>query len=136
MELLLNLLWFAIALIALYGFARTRRGSRQLRQVSYITPLIALACVLVLLFPIVSASDDLHPTQAIVEDANKRIQQVVTMQPAQTAPLLPMVPLLRTICMLFSLLFVRFLDPAAAVLRAVDGQRTPMAERAPPTLFF
>src|SRR5271165_3130499 len=72
MELLLNLFWFAIAVGGFAGLARTQRASARNRDVK---ALLALSCVLVLLFPIISASDDLHPSQALLEDATKRIQQ-------------------------------------------------------------
>ena len=34
--------------------------------------------MLVLLFPVISASDDLHPAQAALEDVTRRLQQMVT----------------------------------------------------------
>jgi hypothetical protein len=81
MELLLNLVWIALAFGAFGAFGALARmqlistekdclpGARNAKA------LLALSCVLVLLFPIVSASDDLHPSQAVLEDATKRIQQ-------------------------------------------------------------
>src|ERR1035438_2059956 len=74
MELLLNLLWVAMALAAFCVFTWKRRAASQLPKVPYAKALLGLACVLVLLFPVISASDDLHPTQAVLEDATKRIQ--------------------------------------------------------------
>ncbi len=78
MELLLNLVWIAVAVAAFTALARMQRAPAQMRQIHgarYTNALLALACVLVLLFPIISASDDLHPSQAVLEDATKRIQQ-------------------------------------------------------------
>ena len=77
MELLLNLIWISLALLALVGFSRGRSVSGQLARVPYRKSLIAVGCVMVLLFPIISASDDLHPTQAVVEEASKRVQRAV-----------------------------------------------------------
>src|SRR5271169_265690 len=76
MELLLNLVWMIVALVALSAFMRRRHKFGATPRVPYEKALLALACVLVLLFPVVSASDDLHPTQAVLEDASKRIQQL------------------------------------------------------------
>jgi hypothetical protein len=76
MELLLNLVWLALALLAFTAFVRGRKASARHPRASYRTALLALACVVVLLFPVVSASDDLHPTQAVLEDASKRVQKM------------------------------------------------------------
>jgi hypothetical protein len=78
MELLLNLVWMALAVGAFGALARMQRAAAQkdrIPGVKDVKALLALSCVLVLLFPIVSASDDLHPSQALLEDATKRIQQ-------------------------------------------------------------
>lgn len=76
MELLLNLIWIALAIGSFVIFTRrhqsTGDGSVDWRS------RLALACVLLLLFPVISASDDLHPTQALMEEATKRIQHVAS----------------------------------------------------------
>jgi hypothetical protein len=73
MELLLNLIWIALTIGSFVIVIR-----RQRRLTCHPTvpsrSLLALACVLFLLFPIISASDDLHPTQALMEEAAKRVQ--------------------------------------------------------------
>src|SRR5277367_5301076 len=74
MELLLNLSWFALAVAAFGALVRMRRACALTPGATDVKALLALSCILVLLFPIVSASDDLHPTQAVLEDATKRIQ--------------------------------------------------------------
>jgi hypothetical protein len=73
MELLLNLAWLLLALPA-YWLWRRGAESRLARRVSSLQCLLALACALVLLFPVVSASDDLHAMRAEMEDSstNKR----------------------------------------------------------------
>jgi hypothetical protein len=58
MELLLNLAWVLLALPG-YWLWRTAEA-RQGRTISSLQCVLALACVLVLLFPVISASDDLH----------------------------------------------------------------------------
>src|SRR6516165_2605220 len=92
MELLLNLVWAFLALGTLLRFWwRTRsRTSAESSAVSH--RLVALACVICLLFPIVSASDDLHPTRALVEDATKRIFISIASRhaPSNQPTLLPM----------------------------------------------
>jgi hypothetical protein len=73
MELLLNLAWVLLALPA-YWLWRRNAGARVAQRRSAVQGLLALGCVLVLLFPVISASDDLHAMRAEMEDSsiNKR----------------------------------------------------------------
>jgi hypothetical protein len=64
MELLLNLAWLLLALPAYWLW---RRGTRRF---SSLQCLLALGCVLVLLFPVISASDDLHAMRTEMEDSS------------------------------------------------------------------
>ena len=66
MELLLNLAWMLLALPAYWLW---RQGARAGRRVSSRQCVLALGCVLVLLFPVISASDDLHVMRAEMEEA-------------------------------------------------------------------
>ncbi len=63
MELLLNLVWVLLAALAL---GRWSRGRNQLRSPVH---LIALICLLALLFPVISATDDLHAMRPEIEDS-------------------------------------------------------------------
>jgi hypothetical protein len=65
MELLLNIVWFAIASVALGEFARRVSPDRQ----QFLLALGALGCALLLLFPVVSISDDLHVQTFVAEDS-------------------------------------------------------------------
>jgi len=69
MELLLNLLWVLLALPA-YWLWRRDASAQQKRGFSPLQGLLALGCVLVLLFPVISASDDLHAMRAEMEDSS------------------------------------------------------------------
>ncbi len=78
MELLLNLLWLLLALPA-YCLWRDARNSRRSGSPSPLQCLLALGCVLVLLFPVVSATDDLHAMRSEMEESSKRgTRQVAT----------------------------------------------------------
>jgi hypothetical protein len=66
MELLLNFLWFAIAAGALLAYLRVPRVDRRQFRLG----LGALLCVLTLLLPAISISDDLHFEACAVEDSN------------------------------------------------------------------
>ena len=69
MELLLNLAWLLLALPACWLWRRslTARAQGSARSLQC---LLALGCMLVLLFPIVSATDDLHAMRAEMEESS------------------------------------------------------------------
>jgi hypothetical protein len=69
MELFLNLAWVLLALPA-YWLWRRDAGARLGRRVSSWQCSLALGCALVLLFPVISASDDLHVMRAEMEDSS------------------------------------------------------------------
>jgi hypothetical protein len=68
MELGLNLLWL---LLAAAGFALLwrGRGNRALTCRQSFRRIVSLACALVIVFPIISLTDDLHAAQAVIEDS-------------------------------------------------------------------
>jgi hypothetical protein len=68
MELLLNLAWLLLAVPAYWLWRRgaTSRGQGKVTSLQFI---LALACALILLFPVISATDDLHAMRAAMEDA-------------------------------------------------------------------
>jgi hypothetical protein len=69
MELLLNLAWVLMALPA-YWLWRRGEGARLERRVTALQCLLALGCVLVLLFPVISATDDLHAMRSEMEESS------------------------------------------------------------------
>jgi hypothetical protein len=75
MELILNLIWVVLAVSALcaWGWRRSRPQSRP--------HLIALVCLLALLFPVISATDDLNAMRSEMEDSSpskRGLKQAVT----------------------------------------------------------
>lgn len=73
MELLLNVVWFGIAGAALGEFVRRASPDRKV-----LLAVGALGCALLLLFPSVSVSDDLHLRTFVAEDsfATKRLVSI------------------------------------------------------------
>jgi hypothetical protein len=63
MELLLNLVWVIVATAVLYAWGRRRNHSQARPQ------LVVLLCLLALLFPVISATDDLHAMSSEMEDS-------------------------------------------------------------------
>jgi hypothetical protein len=68
MELLLNLVWLLLALPA-YWLWRRGAEARAARRITALQFLLVLACALVLLFPVISATDDLHAMRAEMEES-------------------------------------------------------------------
>jgi hypothetical protein len=68
MELFLNLAWTLLALPA-YWLWRSARGVRSQTHFNSLQCLLALASVLVLLFPVISATDDLLAMRAEIEES-------------------------------------------------------------------
>ena len=65
MELLLNLCWLLLTVPAFFCWRRRNRAEAR----PYII-IVALSCLLTLLFPVISASDDLHAMRQEMEDSN------------------------------------------------------------------
>lgn len=68
MELVLNLAWLLLALPA-YWLWRSSTVVPAGRKFHSLQCLLALACLLVILFPVVSATDDLHAMRAEMEES-------------------------------------------------------------------
>jgi hypothetical protein len=73
MELFLNLAWLLLAVPAFWLW-RDSRTALTRRKIGSLQCLLAINCMLVMLFPVVSATDDLRAMQAEMEEppATKR----------------------------------------------------------------
>lgn len=73
MELLLNLAWLLLAMPA-YWFWHKTRPAHTNRNFRPLHAVLALGCALVILFPVISATDDLHVIGTDIEEpsASKR----------------------------------------------------------------
>ena len=90
MEGILNLLWLLVAVSTL-GLWFVRTGSHRITQRYLLTQAVALGCALALLFPVISVTDDLHPSIVALEASGKRRNcQIVSGErrhsPAPTLP--------------------------------------------------
>jgi hypothetical protein len=68
MELSLNLLWLLLA-IASFALVGRVGGDRSLRCWHSGRRILALTCALVIFFPVISLTDDLHAAQVVMEDS-------------------------------------------------------------------
>ena len=76
MELLLNLIWMAVAILLCLAVWRHRLAEAELTHPWKIAA-IAVVCIAALIFPTISLSDDLHLECAAVESPSKRILQML-----------------------------------------------------------
>jgi len=131
MELLLNLIWLVLAVGTVAAFVRDRLARGE--KVPWRQPLVALACIVVLLFPVISASDDLHPTQAVVEDASKKVQLAIAPLHLQRAVATPsMLPTLSALCMMLTAAALSPFPPMPVNASVLDGVPLRLTGRAPP----
>jgi hypothetical protein len=70
MELLLNLVWLALALPAIWIWRHEPAQATNCCGYSRLRSSLLLICVLVVLFPVISATDDLHPMRTEMEESS------------------------------------------------------------------
>jgi hypothetical protein len=70
MELLLNLLWLMLVLPAVLIWRSQSVRSKGFWHPRSFRAIVLLGCLLVLLFPVVSATDDLHPLPNEIEESS------------------------------------------------------------------
>jgi hypothetical protein len=70
MELLLNIIWLALAVPALWMWRQKAKCVQHPQWLGRYRPFILLGCALLLLFPVVSATDDLNAMRPEMEDSN------------------------------------------------------------------
>ena len=76
MEVLLNGIWLLVAIGAfLIWRPERRRGTPTGRGHGKSFGIVALTCALVLLFPVISLTDDLHAEQAAMEDSSRSVMK-------------------------------------------------------------
>jgi len=73
MEICLNLCWLLLVVPALLTWRRQARSSHGRGHASLLR-LGALGCALVLLFPVISASDDLHALRQEMEESSSKLK--------------------------------------------------------------
>ena len=132
LELVLNLCWFLLIGPGVYLWLRQRRRAKPVLQFS-----IALACLLFLLFPVISATDDLHAMRQEMEEpgpSKRALKQVVkraagpdfSAASALPGSLVEVQPLVQT----------RALVGVSLVPAIVSAGSTISISRAPPALFL
>jgi len=69
MELFLNLFWITLALPAVWLWSQKPAGTPEWGRFARLRLLVVLSCLLMLLFPIVSATDDMRAMGQVLEES-------------------------------------------------------------------
>jgi hypothetical protein len=127
MELLLNLVWVLVGGLALWSFL----GASSVGQKRFLFALLALFCAILLLFPTISVSDDLHFQAFVSEDssASKWLLSAV-----QTSPIEYWATLLLAILLALFRRSFWFIRKTKSILRLSALFDRPVLGRAPPAL--
>lgn len=130
MELFLNLFWAFVAVVAAFAIARSTSGQSKRRR--YLGA-VATICVLALLFPIISVTDDLHDDVAVLEETNavRRSASVVAHVDA-FVQMLMVLPL--AFAPVWKLEFCGRIATVEPFVRFLDAVRLVVAVRPPPAL--
>jgi hypothetical protein len=72
LELLLNIVWALMVTASLLFWRRLSSASEHCSRRPVIA-LVSLVCILVLLFPVISATDDLHVAEFAMEDSGRKV---------------------------------------------------------------
>jgi uncharacterized membrane protein len=76
MEVLLNAIWLLVAIVAFcYWHGVGYRGASTRRDPGTSYGILALACALILLFPVISLTDDLHSDTAVMEESSRTVMK-------------------------------------------------------------
>jgi len=131
-ELLLNLAWLLLALPAFWLW-RDSRSAASGRKFTAFQCLLTLGCMLVILFPVVSATDDLQAMRAEMEESatSKRSigQSSGEKSSASRTQPQPALALTSSFCLLTDQGWHRVIVPAVS---SVSAPRIFRASRAPP----
>jgi hypothetical protein len=134
MELLLNLVWLLLAVPACWLWRRsTAIGAK--RNVTALHAMLVLGCTLFVLFPVISATDDLHAMRAESEESSSSkpgIGQAGSERPSAWTIRLQTPAALLRIFESFTLTAARHDLPLCAACALPAGTSVVRAGRAPP----
>jgi hypothetical protein len=137
MELTLNLVWLCVAIVGLkllWG-SLSRAEAHSDQSPDRWRKIVAMSCALVILFFVISMTDDLHDQEIFVEESksSRILSRLDASSPAVAGPVVPLVFLFfALVCVVPALPAVRRLVEPSEVLFAapIDGDR--LCGRAPP----
>ncbi len=128
MELLLNIVWLVVAIGLVIGLSLHQRV--RIHKPSTFLVVVSIACIIFVLFPAISLSDDLHPMTYATEDSARRFVSIALFLQFLALPVAALFALLR-----FDVPFQAlplWLLRETPQQRALDGYSSPVLGRAPP----
>ena|SRR5579871_3766922 len=133
LELLLNIVWVLVVAGSLLFWRRFLSANEHCARRPVIT-LVALLCILVLLFPVISATDDLHVAEFAMEDSGRKVLRHLLPDTSSGiqeshAAFAPPVPLFSLATPPTALTFVPVQQPQ---LLSTSSYRNSVSDRAPP----
>ena len=139
MELLLNIVWLMLALPAYWIWRREAGTTCGGNAGKSIRSVLVLSCILMLLFPVISATDDLHfirpemeestsSKRALKQAANDKALNSLKVAPPPLAVSADLTPLGPTVCAC-GLVFI------SAVTSPLSISHESLSLRGPPALF-
>lgn len=133
MELLLNLIWVAISSTALLMWVHWRTHSRSRSAPEMVRGLMVLVCILALLFPVISISDDLYQMVSLAEGSR---QQDVLKSPELRGiyHLAAALPIMLSVAQAPSRAITRQLDLEVPIFREQILSTTVVEKRPPPSI--
>ena len=134
LELLLNIVWVLVVTASLLVWRRFSSANEHSSR-RPVTALVALVCILVLLFPVISATDDLHVAEFAMEDSGRKVLRHLLPDSssgihASHAAFAPPVPLF-CLAIPLALTVVPIQQPQ---LLSTSSYRESVSDRAPPAL--
>ena len=133
---MLNLAWLLLGLPA-YMLWRNSRAARNRHDFTSLQCLLALGCALLMLFPVISATDDLHAMRAEIEEApaTKRSVRASSIDKASTwNTRLQSPPAVLGATTQFFLVAERAEPQSISLLPVPAGPPAVRASRAPPSM--
>jgi hypothetical protein len=79
MEIILNMIWGLVAIWAFWFWASKSDRVTPSSRSALPSGVLALACALILLFPVISLTDDLHAELAVMEDGSGSVLKAQTL---------------------------------------------------------
>jgi len=131
-ELFLNAIWLAASVLVVLGCLRFRVRSPDSRD-GLLRALLVAGCLVVLLFPVISASDDLHALAAPMEDSSRQRRTLETAGNEGPA-IASLAAILVLLALLKQLLHREYAVAVPILLVSSVWLSSPTSERAPPCL--
>ena len=135
LELALNIAWVLLGGVSVLVWTFVRRRSDSTLLLGYTRGLLVLGCILFVLFPVISISDDVLQTSALVED-RALIDASVTKESADLRQIMQAAALVAACILMSSFIFWRETHNGGNPPRPIPAYRRTIENRPPPQYFY